>query len=415
MTDPTSTTTADTTRVALAPTPSNAARLGHAIAILIAASIVWFSAGDHALYPPDEGRYGVVSAGMAERGGWLIPEYRGEPHLTKPVLAYWCQALAIRALGRGELAVRLPSLIATSLLVLVVFGAGRRLTGSRRIALIGAVTYAVMPLPMMVGRLATTDAMLALPWFVALVAGWGAATTGRLAPAALLWFAVAVGLLVKGPLAFVPVGIVMLWLLLGGRRREIRRLRPVLGPLLALGPLATWAAIVLWQHPDAVAIWRHEVLDRATGASDHVEPVWFYAPIFLTGLFLRPRMLEAYRVLKPTGSLYFHIDYREAHYCKVFLLDAIFGRDCFLNEIIWAYDYGGRPKRRWPAKHDTIFLYVKDLKRYTFNQDAVTRIPYMAPGLVGAEKAARGKVPTDVWWHTIVATTSKEKTGYPTQ
>ncbi|MCA8937034.1 MAG: site-specific DNA-methyltransferase [Planctomycetes bacterium] len=131
--------------------------------------------------------------------------------------------------------------------------------------------------------------------------------------------------------------------------------------------------------------------------------------------FLRPRMLEAYRVLKPTGSLYFHIDYREAHYCKVFLLDAIFGRDCFLNEIIWAYDYGGRPKRRWPAKHDTIFLYVKDLKRYTFNQDAVTRIPYMAPGLVGAEKAARGKVPTDVWWHTIVATTSKEKTGYPTQ
>ena len=86
-----------------------------------------------------------------------------------------------------------------------------------------------------------------------------------------------------------------------------------------------------------------------------------------------------------------------------------------MNEIIWAYDYGGRPKRRWPAKHDTIFLYVKDLKRYTFNQDAVTRIPYMAPGLVGAEKAARGKVPTDVWWHTIVATTSKEKTGYPTQ
>lgn len=131
--------------------------------------------------------------------------------------------------------------------------------------------------------------------------------------------------------------------------------------------------------------------------------------------FLRPRMIEAYRVLKPTGSIYFHIDYREAHYCKIFLLDAIFGRDCFLNEIIWAYDYGGRPKRRWPAKHDTIFLYVKDPKRYTFNQDAVTRIPYMAPGLVGPEKAARGKVPTDVWWHTIVGTAAKEKTGYPTQ
>lgn len=131
--------------------------------------------------------------------------------------------------------------------------------------------------------------------------------------------------------------------------------------------------------------------------------------------FLRPRITEAYRVLKPTGSLYFHIDYREAHYCKVFLLDAIFGRDNFVNEIIWAYDYGGRPKRRWPAKHDTIFLYVKDPALYTFNQDAIERIPYMAPGLVGPEKAARGKLPTDVWWHTIVGTASNEKTGYPTQ
>lgn len=131
--------------------------------------------------------------------------------------------------------------------------------------------------------------------------------------------------------------------------------------------------------------------------------------------FLRPRMQEACRVLKPTGSIYFHVDYREAHYCKVFLLDAIFGRESFLNEIIWAYDYGGRSKRRWPAKHDTIFLYAKDPALYTFNQDAIERIPYMAPGLVGPEKAARGKLPTDVWWHTIVGTASNEKTGYPTQ
>lgn len=131
--------------------------------------------------------------------------------------------------------------------------------------------------------------------------------------------------------------------------------------------------------------------------------------------FLRPRVEQARRVLKPAGSIYFHIDYREAHYCKIFLLDAIFGRDGFINEIIWSYDFGGRPKRRWPAKHDTIFLYAKDPKRYTFNQDGVDRIPYMAPGLVGKEKAAKGKLPTDVWWHTIVATNGREKTGYPTQ
>ena len=130
--------------------------------------------------------------------------------------------------------------------------------------------------------------------------------------------------------------------------------------------------------------------------------------------FLEPRLVEAHRVLAPHGSLYFHIDYREVHYCKV-LLDTIFGRDCFLNEIIWAYDYGGRPKNRWPPKHDNILLYVKDQANYTFNTDEIERIPYMAPGLVGPEKAAFGKLPTDTWWHTIVPTNGKEKTGYPTQ
>jgi site-specific DNA-methyltransferase (adenine-specific) len=130
--------------------------------------------------------------------------------------------------------------------------------------------------------------------------------------------------------------------------------------------------------------------------------------------FLRPRLVEAHRVLAATGSLFFHIDPREAHYCKV-MLDEIFGRECFQNEIIWAYDYGARATQRWPAKHDTILWYTRDPKRYTFNLSESDRIPYMAPGLVGAEKAARGKTPTDVWWHTIVSPTGKEKTGYATQ
>jgi site-specific DNA-methyltransferase (adenine-specific) len=144
--------------------------------------------------------------------------------------------------------------------------------------------------------------------------------------------------------------------------------------------------------------------------------------------FLRPRLVEAHRVLAPTGSLFFHIDYREVHYCKV-MLDEIFelkgkggdsrcagsGRECFQNEIIWAYDYGARATKKWPAKHDSILWYTRDPKQYTFNLGASDRIPYMAPGLVGAEKAARGKTPTDVWWHTIVSPTGKEKTGYATQ
>jgi len=130
--------------------------------------------------------------------------------------------------------------------------------------------------------------------------------------------------------------------------------------------------------------------------------------------FLEPRLRELHRVLAPNGSLYLHVDPREVHYCKV-LLDTIFGRENFLNEIIWAYDYGGRPSRRWPAKHDNILYYAKDSRDYVFNADEIDRIPYMAPGLVGPEKAARGKLPTDVWWLTIVSPTGKEKTGYPTQ
>ncbi|MXW57435.1 MAG: site-specific DNA-methyltransferase [Acidimicrobiia bacterium] len=130
--------------------------------------------------------------------------------------------------------------------------------------------------------------------------------------------------------------------------------------------------------------------------------------------FLAPRFEEAHRVLTDTGSFFLHIDYREVHYAKV-LLDQIFGRDSFMNEIIWAYDYGARSKKKWSAKHDSILWYAKDPADYTFNFEEMDRIPYMAPGLVGEEKAARGKTPTDVWWHTIVSPNGKEKTGYATQ
>jgi site-specific DNA-methyltransferase (adenine-specific) len=130
--------------------------------------------------------------------------------------------------------------------------------------------------------------------------------------------------------------------------------------------------------------------------------------------FITPRIEEAHRILTDDGSLFFHIDYREVHYAKV-LIDSIFGRESFINELIWSYDYGGKPKNRWPAKHDNILWYAKDPENYTFNYDSIDRIPYMAPDLVGPEKAERGKIPTDVWWMTIVPTNSKEKTGYPTQ
>ena len=130
--------------------------------------------------------------------------------------------------------------------------------------------------------------------------------------------------------------------------------------------------------------------------------------------FLEPRLEEAVRLLRPEGSFFLHLDYREVHYAKV-ILDGLFGRDNFMNEIIWAYDYGARRKKKWPAKHDNILWYAKNPNRYTFRFDDMDRIPYMAPGLVRPEKADLGKTPTDVWWHTIVPTNGQERTGYPTQ
>ncbi len=130
--------------------------------------------------------------------------------------------------------------------------------------------------------------------------------------------------------------------------------------------------------------------------------------------FLGPSLVRARELLAVHGTLYVHLDWRETHYVKV-ELDRIFGRECFLNEIVWAYDYGGKTKRRWPSKHDTILVYVRDRDAYWFDSAAADREPYMAPGLVGPQKAARGKLPTDVWWHTIVPTNGREKTGYPTQ
>ncbi len=128
---------------------------------------------------------------------------------------------------------------------------------------------------------------------------------------------------------------------------------------------------------------------------------------------LHARLVEVHRVLAPDGSLYLHVDWRTAHHVRL-LLDEVFGPERFLNELVWAYDYGGRSRDRWPRKHDTILWYAKG-DAWVFERDAIDRIPYLAPGLVGPEKAARGKLPTDVWWLTIVPPGSRERTGYPTQ
>lgn len=253
--------------------------------------LIWLSAGDHGLYTPDEGRYGVIALHMTEGGSWLMPKFEGEVHLTKPPLEYWAIAVSIKLLGRVELAARLPSLLAGVFSIFIVLGLSRRI-GGPRVAALSVGTLSLMPLFIIMNRLATTDSMLDAFWMAALACGFFAVH-----PRAsrtwtwLMWLAVAAGLMTKGPLALAPVGIILLWLALARRWSDIKRLHLFTGFLLALTPLATWVFFVILQNGDALQIWRHEIIDRATGSGAHPEPWWYYLPIFLGALFPATAMM----------------------------------------------------------------------------------------------------------------------------
>ncbi len=261
------------------------------VLILAAQSIfpIWLSLNDHPLYAPDEGRYGSVSEAMVQTGNWLVPMIDGHPHLTKPPLVYWLQAAALKAVGEDEFALRLPSVLAATLIVLITFGLGARWGGARR-GLIAAGLLSLMPLHVAVGRLAITDSVLTLFWLAALAAGCMAVERGgesdrRSWPwAGAMWLAVALGLLAKGPLALAPVAVLLIWLALTGRWALARRLH-LWGAALACLPLALWAWRIVQSEPQAISIWRYEMLNRATGSGDHPEPFWFYLPIVICGLF----------------------------------------------------------------------------------------------------------------------------------
>lgn len=273
---------------------ANVARaIGARIAVvvcIVAAIFPWLSSGDHPLYAPDEGRYGSVGLHMAEGGSWLLPVYEGEIHLTKPPLTYWAIATAIRTVGKTELAVRAPSLLACTLAVGVLMFWGWSIRGPR-VAALAVGTLSMMPLFIFVGRLATTDAMLNCFWLASLAFGWLAIERKQSRWAWLMWVMVAGGLMTKGPLALVPVALLVAWLGLARRWREVQNLRPLRGIVLAAVPILVWVTLVMTKHADAIDIWKHEVLSRATGGGSHPEPWWFYLPVFFFGLFPATVML----------------------------------------------------------------------------------------------------------------------------
>lgn len=262
------------------------------ILVLQCALPMWLSLDDHPLYAPDEGRYGTVSMNMLHSGDWLVPTMNGQPHLTKPPLLYWLQASSLKFIHDDELALRLPAVIAATLTVLMTFGLGAKWGGMKR-GLVASGLLSLMPLHLVVGRLGITDSLLTLFWLGALAAGYLAVQAGDQRSrgswassgwAAAMWLAVALGLLTKGPLALVPVGVLLIWLALTGRLGSIRHLH-LWGVLLAIVPIGIWVWQIIEHEPQAIAIWKHEMLDRASGSGDHPEPIWYYIPMVIGGLF----------------------------------------------------------------------------------------------------------------------------------
>jgi 4-amino-4-deoxy-L-arabinose transferase-like glycosyltransferase len=249
---------------------------------------IWYSLGDHSLYGGSEGRYASVSRAMVESGDWLLPRFGGEIHLTKPPLTYWLEAGAMRWLGCNELAVRLPSAVAGSLTVLGVFVVGWRVR-DWRVGLVAAALLSMMPLFIAIHRLTLTDGPLGLFWLGVWAGGYFAVTEtsrrARWAAAGVLWVSVALGLMTKGPVIWLALALVVGWVMAGRGWRELAKLHLPAGLVLSALPLGWWVWRIVGSYPQAMDVWYHEVVSRAVGDGDHVRPTWYFAPIFLGGLF----------------------------------------------------------------------------------------------------------------------------------
>jgi 4-amino-4-deoxy-L-arabinose transferase-like glycosyltransferase len=262
---------------------------------------IWTLLAGPPIHPRSEARYAFVSRDMAQRDSWLVPYNGDQPHLTKPPLTYWLEAASITVLGPTELAVRLPSAVAGSLVVVLLVGLGTKLYG-RRFGLIAGAILAVMPLHIVVSRLTLTDGPLALWWFATLAFGYlSVRESHRLRWPVLLWSAVALGWLTKGPLILLPLAALLVWLIAGSRWRDIAKLRPLVGLPLSMLPILAWAVTVAITHEQALDVWRTEVLGRASGGGAHAAPLWFFLPVLLVGMFPATAMMNLPGLNHPAG------------------------------------------------------------------------------------------------------------------
>lgn len=167
---------------------------------------------------------------------------------------------------------------------------------------------------------------------------------------------------------------------------------------------------------DDVGAWQTELGDSdltdylRTIARAHSEPMMAYT------IYMTLRIIELRRVLKETGALYLHCDPTASHYLKI-VLDIVFGKDAFRNEIIWSYRTGGVSKKHWARKHDVILFYAKPKYQHNPMQERI----YYDKAFFTSKVDKTGKHYADVYlrdvWEDIkpLLNLSKERTGYPTQ
>ncbi|MHC5003682.1 MAG: DNA-methyltransferase [Planctomycetota bacterium] len=165
----------------------------------------------------------------------------------------------------------------------------------------------------------------------------------------------------------------------------------------------------VWRWDDEAAT-SFEAMATAGGAAGRalrgLELVVGRSPLLAYLTMVAPRLVELRRVLTRSGSVYLHCDGSASHYLKV-LLDAVFGTDCFLNNVVWLYGLGGSSSRYWPRKHDDLLWYARQAGAHHFEP---AMVPARSVRMRGQEKKA-----PDWWDIPSINNMAGERVGYPTQ
>jgi 4-amino-4-deoxy-L-arabinose transferase-like glycosyltransferase len=238
------------------------------------------------LMDPDEGRYAEIAREMLLLKDWLIPHLNLVPYLEKPPLVYWLTSLSFAAFGLTEWAARLASALAALAGLYLAYGLGRALWGERE-GFWGAMVLATCGGYMVLARLLTLDMVFSFFLNLGIALGYLALSRERPRLWPLAYLALALAVLVKGPVALVLAGLV--WgpvALLKGRQAIRALVRPQSWALLAVLVLP-WFLLVAWRFPEfpRFFLWEHHVARYVSGVDFHAEPWWYFGPVLL-GLLL---------------------------------------------------------------------------------------------------------------------------------